>query len=64
MLMSWRSAIARVVSPVVTLSFFHHIKGSGQKRSGVVYVLDVLAVYDEFLGDKPLKERSAGVLVW
>lgn len=45
----------------LTVSFMP--QGSGQRKNGVVYILDVLAVYDEFLGHKPLKERSAGVLL-
>jgi cap1 methyltransferase len=32
-------------------------EGSGQRKTNVVYIVDVLAIYNEFFGRKPLKER-------
>ena len=36
-------------------------QGSGQRKRDVVNILDVLSIFDDFLGKKPLKERLGNI---
>ena len=46
----------------LSLSLSHtHTQERGQRKSNVIYILDVLSIYNEFYGCKPLKERCVSV---
>ena len=39
------------------MRFFLSVQGQGQRKRDFVYIIDVLAVYEQVLGNLPLKER-------